>query len=133
MFAVAPFWFFSLLMMFPDSPVWVVFSIFPFSAPVIDMLRLGMTGVPGWQLVASMTRDGLCHRGRVAADRQAAAVLPADVRQEAEPAGNCPQPADRLGQTVAPSITIVSPQVPRHIDGDAGLLPSGYPYRGPMY
>jgi ABC-2 type transport system permease protein len=55
MFAVAPFWFYSMLLMFPDSPVWVVFSIFPFSAPVLTMLRLGMTGVPGWQLVASMT------------------------------------------------------------------------------
>jgi ABC-2 type transport system permease protein len=54
MFAVAPFWFFSLLMLFPNSPVWVVFSLFPFSAPVLTMLRLGMTGVPVWQLAASI-------------------------------------------------------------------------------
>ena len=54
LFAVAPFWFYSLLMLFPDSPVWVIFSIFPFSAPVLTMLRLGMTGVPAWQLAASM-------------------------------------------------------------------------------
>jgi ABC-2 type transport system permease protein len=54
LFAVAPFWFYSLLMLFPNSPVWVVFSIFPFSAPVLVMLRLGMTGVPTWQLTASM-------------------------------------------------------------------------------
>ncbi|MFC2095826.1 ABC transporter permease [Candidatus Bipolaricaulota bacterium] len=52
--AVAPFWFVSLLMFFPNSPVWVVFSILPFSAPVLIMLRLGITGVPTWQLVASM-------------------------------------------------------------------------------
>ena len=52
--AVAPFWFFSLLMFFPDSPIWVVFSIVPFSAPVLVMLRLGLTGVPTWQLVVSM-------------------------------------------------------------------------------
>jgi ABC-2 type transport system permease protein len=52
--AVAPFWFVSLLMFFPNSPVWVVFSIFPFSAPVLVMLRLGLTGVPTWQLVTSM-------------------------------------------------------------------------------
>ena len=58
MFAVAPFWFYSLLMMFPDSPVWVVFSIFPFSAPVLTMLRLGMTGVPAWQLVREHGRNG---------------------------------------------------------------------------
>jgi ABC-2 type transport system permease protein len=54
LFAVAPFWFYSLLMLFPNSPVWVVFSIFPFSAPVLVMLRLGMTGVPAWQLAASI-------------------------------------------------------------------------------
>ncbi len=54
LFAVAPFWFYSLLMLFPNSPIWVVFSIFPFSAPVLVMLRLGMTGVPAWQLAISI-------------------------------------------------------------------------------
>jgi ABC-2 type transport system permease protein len=54
LFAVAPFWFFSLLLLFPNSPVWIVFSIFPFSAPVLVMLRFGMTGVPAWQLATSM-------------------------------------------------------------------------------
>jgi len=38
----------------PSSPIWVVFSLVPFSAPVLVMLRLGITGVPTWQLVASM-------------------------------------------------------------------------------
>lgn len=52
---IAPFWFYSLLLYFPDSPVWVVFSIFPFSAPVLVMLRVGMTGVPALQLIASIT------------------------------------------------------------------------------
>jgi len=51
---MAPFWFYSLLLLFPNSPVWVVFSIFPFSAPVLVMLRLGMTGVPAWQLAISI-------------------------------------------------------------------------------
>lgn len=54
LFAIAPFWFFSLLVAFPNSPIWVVFSIFPFSAPVLAMLRLGMFGVPVWQLAASI-------------------------------------------------------------------------------
>jgi ABC-2 type transport system permease protein len=54
LFAVAPFWFYSLIMLFPNSPIWVVFSIFPFSAPVLVMLRLGMTGVPVWQLAVSI-------------------------------------------------------------------------------
>jgi ABC-2 type transport system permease protein len=52
--AVAPFWFVSLLMFFPNSSVWVVLSIFPFSSPVLVMLRLGLSGVPTWQLVVSM-------------------------------------------------------------------------------
>ena len=52
--AIAPFWFISLLMFFPDSPVWVVLSFVPFSAPVLVMLRLGITGVPAWQLAVSM-------------------------------------------------------------------------------
>lgn len=55
LFAVAPFWFYSLLMLFPNNPIWVVFSIFPFSAPVLVMLRMGMTGVPVWQLITSIT------------------------------------------------------------------------------
>ncbi len=54
LFSVAPFWFYSLLLLFPNSPVWVVFSIFPFSAPVLVMLRIGMTGVPTWQLITSI-------------------------------------------------------------------------------
>jgi ABC-2 type transport system permease protein len=41
-------------MEFPYSPAWVVLSIFPFSAPVLVILRLGLTGVPGWQLAASI-------------------------------------------------------------------------------
>jgi ABC-2 type transport system permease protein len=53
-FAVAPFWFYSVLLFFPNSPVWVVFSMFPFSAPVLVMLRLGMTGIPTWQLITSI-------------------------------------------------------------------------------
>ena len=52
--AVAPFWFISLLMFFPNSPIWVVLSFIPFTAPVLVMLRLGITGVPAWQLAVSM-------------------------------------------------------------------------------
>lgn len=54
LFAIAPFWFYSPLLLFPNSPIWVVFSIFPFSAPVLVMLRLGMTGIPTWQLITSI-------------------------------------------------------------------------------
>ncbi len=62
-FAIAPIWFYSLIMLFPNSPIWVVFSIFPFSAPVLVMLRLGMTGVPAWQLVVSIAVLVLCIAG----------------------------------------------------------------------
>jgi ABC-2 type transport system permease protein len=54
-FAVAPFWFYSLLLLFPNNPIWIIFSIFPFSAPVLVMLRFGMVGISGWQLAASIT------------------------------------------------------------------------------
>lgn len=63
LFAMAPFWFVSLLLLFPHSPVWVIFSIVPFTAPVVVMLRLGLTGVPAWQLAASMAVLVLCIGG----------------------------------------------------------------------
>jgi ABC-2 type transport system permease protein len=53
-FSMVPFWFYSLIMFFPNSPIWIILSLFPFSAPVLVMVRLGMTGVPTWQLIASM-------------------------------------------------------------------------------
>jgi ABC-2 type transport system permease protein len=53
-FCIAPFWFLSLLLLYPTSPIWIVFTIFPFSAPVLTLMRFGLTGVPAWQLAASM-------------------------------------------------------------------------------
>jgi ABC-2 type transport system permease protein len=52
--AVSPLWFSSLLLLFPDATPWVVLTIFPFTAPVVVMLRLGATVVPAWQLAASL-------------------------------------------------------------------------------
>jgi ABC-2 type transport system permease protein len=49
-----PLWFMSLIMLLPDSSVWVFFTIFPLSAPVVVIIRLGVSGVPAWQLVASI-------------------------------------------------------------------------------
>ncbi len=54
LFPVVPFWGFSLLLLYPNSPVWVALTIFPFTAPTVTMLRLGLTGIPGWQIVASI-------------------------------------------------------------------------------
>ncbi len=56
---IAPFWFVSLLLLFPNSPVWIAVSIFPFTAPVVTMMRLGLTGVPIWQLIVSILVLGL--------------------------------------------------------------------------
>ena len=54
LFNFAPFWFISLLLIFPNNPAWIVFSFFPLTAPVVTMMRLGVTGVPAWQLAVSI-------------------------------------------------------------------------------
>jgi ABC-2 type transport system permease protein len=54
-----PFWFGSLLFIFPNNPIWVVLSIFPITAPVTTMLRLGVSDVPIWQLAVSIVVLGL--------------------------------------------------------------------------
>jgi ABC-2 type transport system permease protein len=45
-----PLWFTSLLMFFPDNPAWIFFAIFPLSAPVEVIMRLGVSAIPVWQL-----------------------------------------------------------------------------------
>ena len=49
-----PLWFFALLNFFPQSPVWVVLSIFPVTAPIQVMVRLGLSTVPLWQILTSI-------------------------------------------------------------------------------
>jgi len=41
MLAFVPLWFSSLLINFPDSPVWLVLSLFPVTAPIQNMLVYG--------------------------------------------------------------------------------------------
>ena len=53
-FIFSPFWFLSLIMLYPNNPAWIVFSAFPLTAPVLTMMRLGVTGVPAWQLALSL-------------------------------------------------------------------------------
>jgi ABC-2 type transport system permease protein len=50
----APIWVLTLLFSFPHSPLWVVLTIFPVTAPVQTMLRLGVTGIPMWQILVSI-------------------------------------------------------------------------------
>jgi ABC-2 type transport system permease protein len=49
-----PLWFTSLLMFLPDNAAWIFFTIFPLSAPVEVIMRLGVSDIPAWQLVASL-------------------------------------------------------------------------------
>lgn len=54
LFVFVPLWFSSLLFIFPDSPIWKVLTIFPITAPVATMLRLGASEVAAWELVTSL-------------------------------------------------------------------------------
>jgi len=54
MFGFVPLWFSSLLMAFPNSSIWVFLSIFPITAPVQTMLRLGVSDIPAWQILTSI-------------------------------------------------------------------------------
>lgn len=49
-----PLWLSSLNMFFPNSPIWVVLTIFPVTAPIMTMLRLGTSIVPAWQIAVSI-------------------------------------------------------------------------------
>ncbi len=49
-----PLWTFGVFVSFPNSPVWVVLSIFPITAPVQMMLRLGVSDIPAWQIATSI-------------------------------------------------------------------------------
>jgi ABC-2 type transport system permease protein len=54
MLVFVPLWFASLLFIFPDSPIWTVLTIFPLTAPIAVMLRLGVAGIAAWELAASL-------------------------------------------------------------------------------
>ena len=53
--AFVPLWFSSILLIFPNSPIWVVLTIFPITAPMAVMLRLGAGGIAAWELAVSIT------------------------------------------------------------------------------
>jgi ABC-2 type transport system permease protein len=59
MMLFVPLWFFGLCVNFPNSPIWVVLTIFPFTAPIQTMLRLGLSDVPAWQIATSIATLGL--------------------------------------------------------------------------
>jgi ABC-2 type transport system permease protein len=52
--AVCPLWFASAIIMFPNNPVFVFLTIFPLTAPVTLIMRLGSTDVAAWQIIVSI-------------------------------------------------------------------------------
>ncbi len=54
MVPVIPLWLMSLFLNFPQWPVWTVLSIFPFTAPVMVLSRIGVTSISGWEIAASL-------------------------------------------------------------------------------
>jgi len=52
--AVCPLWFSGAIIMFPNNPAFVVMTLFPLTAPVTLMMRLGATEVPAWQIIVSV-------------------------------------------------------------------------------
>jgi len=54
MLGFVPLWFSSLLFAFPNGTFSVVLTLFPATAPVQNMLRLGLTDIPLWQILVSI-------------------------------------------------------------------------------
>jgi ABC-2 type transport system permease protein len=54
MLVFVPLWFGSLLFIFPNSPIWTVLTIFPLTAPIEVMMRLGVAGIAAWELATSL-------------------------------------------------------------------------------
>jgi ABC-2 type transport system permease protein len=60
MLVYVPLWFASLMFIFPNSPIWTVLTIFPITAPIAVMLRLGVTDIAAWELATSLAVLVLC-------------------------------------------------------------------------
>lgn len=54
MLGFVPLWFSSLLFAIPNSVFSVILTLFPVTAPVQNMLRLGVTDIPLWQILTSI-------------------------------------------------------------------------------
>lgn len=50
-----PYWFMFALMQYPNSPLSVSLSLFPFTAPIALPLRAAFTSVPAWQVLLSVS------------------------------------------------------------------------------
>ena len=54
MMLFVPLWFSGIMISLPENPIWVLLSIFPLTAPIQVMLRLGVSDVPVWQILISI-------------------------------------------------------------------------------
>jgi ABC-2 type transport system permease protein len=54
MLVFVPLWFASLLLIYPNSPIWIILTIFPITAPIETMLRLGVSDVAAWEIAVSL-------------------------------------------------------------------------------
>jgi ABC-2 type transport system permease protein len=54
MFSFIPLWFLGLMAAFPNNPIWVILTLFPVTAPIQTMVRLGLTDIPIWQIIANI-------------------------------------------------------------------------------
>lgn len=52
--AVIPFWLIAFIIENPNNVIAQILTIFPFTAPITVMLRMGLTDIPIWQLAVSM-------------------------------------------------------------------------------
>jgi ABC-2 type transport system permease protein len=49
-----PLWLLGLTIPFPNSPIWVVLTILPITAPIQTMVKLSISEIPLWQLISSI-------------------------------------------------------------------------------
>jgi ABC-2 type transport system permease protein len=49
-----PLWFLGLQVAFPNHSIWVILMIFPITAPIQTMVRLGISEIPLWQIITSI-------------------------------------------------------------------------------
>ena len=49
-----PLWLLGLEVAIPNNPLWVVLTLFPITAPIQAMVRLGFNGIPTWQIITSI-------------------------------------------------------------------------------
>lgn len=54
MLSFVPLWFVSIMFAFPNGIFSIILTLFPITAPIQNMLRLGLTDIPIWQILTSI-------------------------------------------------------------------------------